>query len=429
MPLRPQLPTSSRQTASALWRLGIGSCALIVVVCGCGKKGPPLAPFIRVPAAVGQLAAHRVGDDVIINLALPTQNVDQSKPISLARIDVFAYTGRSAPPVPRFGEVADRVAMIETTAETPPTTTLLETLTPDKLVAGRPLISTTPVKPTDKPARDDSRTPLKRYYMAVPFNDRGRSGPPSSIVELALTPLPDAPADVRVTYTADAVTLRWDPSGGILGFLLEGTALPSASPLDDGPPVTAAGMLPQGPTRYNVYREIETPASSEPTAEPAKTPAPAPPPVPVNAAPVDGFTFNDPQQSDGRRRCYTVSAVRGRAATAVEGYISKQACVTTVDIFPPVRPTGVSPIAVEGAISLVWEANSDRDLQGYYVFRGEEGSETLTRITNEVVKETRYTDQDVKSGVRYVYAVTAVDNGSPQPNVSAESERVEVTAR
>ena len=51
------------------------------------------------------------------------------------------------------------------------------------------------------------------------------------------------------------------------------------------------------------------------------------------------------------------------------------------------------------------------------------------RITNEVVKETRYTDQNVRSGVRYVYAVMAVDSQSPQPNVSAESERVEVTAR
>jgi len=42
-----------------------------------------------------------VGDDVIINLALPTQNIDQSTPISLGRVDVYAYTGRGAPPAAR----------------------------------------------------------------------------------------------------------------------------------------------------------------------------------------------------------------------------------------------------------------------------------------------------------------------------------------
>jgi hypothetical protein len=195
---------------------------LLLVVSGCGKKGPPLAPFVRVPAAVGQFAAHRVGDEVIINFALPTRNVDESTPINLGRVDVYAYTGRNAPPAARFPEVAERVAMIETTAETIPAATLRDTLTPEKLLEGRPLLSTVPSRPADKPLRDDSRTPLKRYYMAIPFSDRGRPGPPSQIVELALTPLPDAPTDVRVTYTADAVTLRWDPFGCVLLFVVYG---------------------------------------------------------------------------------------------------------------------------------------------------------------------------------------------------------------
>jgi hypothetical protein len=400
---------------------------ILAVTTGCGKKGPPLPPFVHVPAAVSQLTARRVGDDVILNLALPTQNIDQSTPVNLGRIDVYGYTGRTAPPAPRFTEVAQLVGKVDSTPGAPvPATTVRDTLTTDKLAEGPPLPRTPAAAKTAIPPKDDSHTPLRRFYMAVAFSDRGRPGPPSSVVEVPLTSLPDPPADVRATYDAEAVTVTWEPSGGLLGFLFDRIPLPSASPLDDGPPVTLAGTLPPGPTRYQVYREVE----------PARDPAPAPDkaaaptgPVAVTPTPLEAFSFKDPLQGDGRRQCYTVSAVRGRTETTVEGHPSMSACVTTVDVFPPAPPTGVSPIATEGAISLVWEANSERDLQGYFVWRGEEGSEMLTKITDNVVKETRYTDQTVKSGVRYVYAITAVDSRSPQPNVSAESERVEITAR
>ena len=37
----------------------------------CGKKGPPLLPFVRVPAAVEQIAARRVGNDVFVTRHRP----------------------------------------------------------------------------------------------------------------------------------------------------------------------------------------------------------------------------------------------------------------------------------------------------------------------------------------------------------------------
>jgi hypothetical protein len=334
--------------------------------------------------------------------------------------------------------------------------------------------------PTPTPSLDTQRrasqAPLRRFYMAVPFSDRGRPGPPSSVLEIPLTSLPDAPVNLRTTYSAEAVTLQWDPSGGLVGFLLDRSLLPPATPLDDGPSVQEPGLLPVGPTRYNVYREApDTPIKPEPKESEAKEPeakeseakeseakeseakesqskdsdqkgseqkgsepkesepkdstAPVPAVLPVNPTPLAGFSFTDPLQNGSGRRCYSVSAIRGGPERAIEGHPSMSICMTPVDIFPPAPPTGVSPIAVEGAISLVWEGNRERDLQGYYVWRGEEGSEKLTRITDQVVKETRYTDETVKPGVRYVYAVTAVDSQSPQPNVSRESERVEITAR
>jgi len=406
-------------------RVWIG--VVLFVVAGCGKKGPPLPPFVRVPAAVTQLTARRVADDVVINLALPAQNVDRSTPVSLGRVEVYAYTGRAAPPGPRFPQVATLVGTIEVKPDAPTPTTLRDTLTPEDLLEGPPLPPAT-TGSSRKTNSGSSRPngPLKRFYMAISFSERGRGGPPSSVVEVPLTELPDAPPEVRATYNAEAVTLTWDPSGGLLGYLLDSAPLPPASPLDDGPPANEAGMLPPGPTRYNVYREIQ---SASETAEAGEKTLPASESMLLTAMPVDGFSFIDPLQTDGRRRCYTVSAVRGRTERSVEGHSSKAACVTAVDVFPPKPPAGLSPIAVEGAISLVWEANGESDLAGYFVLRGEEGSEMLTRITDGVVKETRYTDKAVQSGVRYIYAVVAVDRQAPEPNISAQSERVEVTAR
>ena len=422
---KQSLAGTDARLARTAWKLGIASWVVILALTGCGKKGPPLAPLIRVPGIVSQMSARRVGDDVVLNVALPTQNVDQSIPVNLGRLELLGYTGRTAPPSTRFAEVARLVATVDTLSG-PAASVVRDTLTSDELVEGPPLprVAAPSTKVAPVPP-GDPRAPLKRYYVAIPYNDRGRAGPPSAVVEVALTPLPDSPDEVRVSYDADSVSVRWTPSGGLVGFLFDHAPLLPASPLDDGPPASDAGALPPGPTRYNVYRDLAT----QPGAPDDEKTRGAPPPVPLNPLPLESFTFTDPMRNDGQRHCYAVAAVRGQSQRQVEGHPSMSVCVTTVDIFPPARPTGVSPIAAEGTISLVWEANTERDLQGYLVWRGEDGSETLTRITEEVVKEARYTDQSVKAGVRYVYAVTAVDNQSPQPNVSVQSERVEVTAR
>jgi fibronectin type 3 domain-containing protein len=151
-------------------------------------------------------------------------------------------------------------------------------------------------------------------------------------------------------------------------------------------------------------------------------------PAPLNPAPITGLSFSQALPLDGRRHCFSVSAVRGTGAQAVEGPRSIPACVALIDIFAPAPPAGLSPIAAEGSISLVWEANAEPDLGGYIVLRGESGG-ALTPVSNGIITETRFTDRDVQPGVRYVYAVTAVDRTEPQPNISAESERVDVTAR
>ena len=59
------------------------------MVAACGKKGPPLAPVVRIPAAVSTISAQRVGSDAFVTLTVPATNIDKSVPVDISRIEVY----------------------------------------------------------------------------------------------------------------------------------------------------------------------------------------------------------------------------------------------------------------------------------------------------------------------------------------------------
>jgi hypothetical protein len=128
-------------------------------------------------------------------------------------------------------------------------------------------------------------------------------------------------------------------------------------------------------------------------------------------------------------RCYALLTVATPGTLTVESALSPSACVKTQDVFAPAAPKNLAAVASEGAINLIWEANTEGDLAGYIVLRGPavEGGK-LVPITPAPIKETTFRDTKVRAGVRYAYVVVAVDTATPQ-NVSAQSNRVEETAR
>jgi predicted small lipoprotein YifL len=392
-----------------------------ILVAGCGKKGPPLPPLVRVPAAPEQLEVRRVGGSAFVTLTIPSQNVDASSPADVGRVEMFAVTGLAPPPPARFLELASRVATIRVAApaggdaapeEGGPQPGTAITFR-DVLAPSAP--ESPPVPEThERDAEQGTGEPLRRFYLAVAYSTRGRQGPPSAVAELPLTPLPEPPQHVTIEYGPDTLSVSWQPSASV------GSDDPSAqspAPTGDGPKVTG----PQGPIRYNVYRSLE------PGDLPVRQDDAAP--VPINRAPIEGLVFTEPLQFDQRERCYVVRAVHGSQPHLVEGEGSAPACVTPVDTFPPAAPRGLSAVAAAGAVSLIWEANEEPDLAGYLILRGIAGDATLTPLMEMPIRETRYTDRTVVPGVRYVYAVVALDDRTPEPNVSAESNRVEETAR
>jgi len=266
----------------------------------------------------------------------------------------------------------------------------------------------------------------RRYYVAVAMSDRGRTGPPGTLLDVPLPPLPDPPAMPTVTAIDEDVVISWEPSGGVVGFLLEQPAPPEIAPVDELPTSRSATppstTVPAGPTLYNVYRQTpQGPSESAPARN-------ASPEEPINAAPIAALTFTDRAVQFGQQRCYTVRAVRGAPPNIVISEPSPRTCITPVDTVAPAAPTGLYALAADGVINLSWEPNGEPDLGGYVVLRGRAGDATLQPLTRSPVSETRFADRDVMPGVRYVYAVTAVDSQTP-PNVSEESNRAEETAR
>lgn len=397
------------------------ACALSA----CGKKGPPLAPIAHIPAAVAQPAIERVGSDMYVSLTVPSKDIDGTLPADVARIEVYGITATSTPSATQFLAAGTRVATIPVAkppdkGEAPPATnepaqgstvSIRDSLTAADLVpktlpspqSSRSPRASSPA--TAAPAESSDAAVPQRYYMAIAFSQRGRPGPPGMAASVPLTPLPDPPAHVEATYTSETLTLRWQPTV---------------------PPEANASLPAALMTRYNVYR-----SEGDPLAYPSAAPPPwaARRPTPVNASPLDALMFDQPVDF-GRQTCFTVRAVRGAAPADIESDPSSPpSCTTPVDTFPPAAPKSLSAVASEGTISLIWEPNDEPDLGGYLVLRGEPGNDTLQPLTAAPIAEAQFTDRMVKSGVRYVYAVVAVDNRVPVPNVSAASNRVEETAR
>lgn len=383
----------------------------------CGKKGPPLAPLRYVPGPVTDLQARRSGNEVRLQFVLPTTNLQKQGPLELGQIEVFAVTvaaDAANPPnrdllVPKFlvGTIPVKPPAREGEAQppadaTPDTrpapgepTTFVEELNVAKLTPQitTPAPAPPPVVPAQPPttaaaaaaaaATAAQKTPVvtRRIYVIRGLTPGGRAGQPSERVMLPIVDLPARPAGVAVSHDEKAITISWTAE------------------------VPALGQPAPG---FNVYRAGEA--------------------APLNRKPLSTTTFVRPGVSFGTEECFVVRTAVATGNVTLESPPTDQQCVTPADTFPPAAPTGLSAVGTSGAINLIWEANTDADLAGYIVLRGDAPGDKLQAITATPIQTTTYQDTTVKPGVRYVYAVVAVDRATP-PNMSSQSARVEESAR
>ena len=64
-----------------------------IVTAGCGRKGPPLPPLVRLPVAPAEIAAERRGSSIDIHFTVPASNTDGSRPANIQRVEVYPIDG------------------------------------------------------------------------------------------------------------------------------------------------------------------------------------------------------------------------------------------------------------------------------------------------------------------------------------------------
>ncbi len=436
----------------------------MIVVCGCGKKGPPLPPLVKLPVPPADLVAERRGESVDLQFTVPATNTDGTKPANVAVVDVYAVTlptpaGAPAPPgTPPLTDtellkLATKVDSIHVKAPKDPNQTVEEDESEADVDAPEgkgldqgsiaraaeelPDDAATPVDPEKgkkkKPRKNapvsEDEGPLlpplpssvpTRTYFALGLSARGGKGPLSRRITVPLVPAPPAPSRLDLTYDETEITLYWVPARDETDASKEDADAEGDREME--PENKPKPVLPSRPIGYvrppivfNVYEIPDEPSEGSgagPTVPVKLTKTPIAPP------------FKDNRMAWDEYRCYQVRAVQTVAGVAIESEAPPQVCDTLTDTFPPLAPKALQAVASEGAISLIWEPNGEKDLAGYIVLRAE-GDGELAPLTPEPVAATTFKDT-VLAGTRYSYAVRAVDKSW---NESPLSNRVEEIAR
>ena len=471
-----------RSPLPSVRRVAAVVCAAVLLgpLAACGKKGPPLEPLRLAPAQPAEPTLARVGSDVVIQFTLPVQNVGGTGAIDLERVEVYAVTVAPGAEIPAAREFLVRRNLIATIPvkplpeegqeekQTPPAqppaavkddrpspgdrVTFTERLTAKEMTPTVPPKVVPPPRSGSEAAAAAAATPPAppdlvfptRVYIVRGVSRHDHPGAPGARLSLPMVDAPAPPVDLKAVVGETAVSLEWIPPPVALDPVLETTARQTVALTSDWiTRISAQNDLPRKPapkTATTILRpEVAAMRVLPGVLVPLSPPVGArfnlyevvegkPAVAPLNPSPLTTPTFALGKPEWGRERCFAVRTVRRYGRVSIESAEAAQHCVTPIDTFPPAAPTGLRAVASPGSMSLIWSANRETDLAGYVVLRGEVPGDKLQALTTAPIRETTFTDTTVKPNVRYAYAIVAVDNAD-KPNMSAQSARVEETAR
>jgi len=337
---------------------------------GCASIGPPLPPSLELPRPPVDLRAARKGDKVTLTWTIPPRTVDRQMVRYLGETRICRSLDPSltqcGTPV---GEVAAPADFVTRNSGQKVKATYIDTLTHDLLV------------------RDIFGSAT---YAVEVLNVDGRAAGLSNQVHVPLAETLPAPTEFSARVTARGVEVTW--TGAL--FSLPGSSAVRRS--------------------YRVYRRAEGSQQEILAGE-------------REAVLEKNLSFTDQSFEWGKTYYYhvttfTIVAQLEKPEVSIEGDDTPEVKVFADDVFPPAVPSGVQAVfsgpGQQPFIDLIWAPVTDSDLEGYNVYRHEEGGVPV-KVNSELVKMPAFRDLQVVSGKKYFYSVSAVDL---RGNESARSE-------
>jgi hypothetical protein len=340
-----------------------------LALAACGKSGPPVAPDVRVPAAISDVRGVVEDGAIALVWTNPQRRADQSRLRDLTELRVYRSEDEGVmPPKPALlvdGKIAGYRAVAAIAVSAPAPAVIQGSVT--RLVD-----------------REGLRFGRRYTYAVLAEDSRGRVSPPSNRFAITFIAPPEAPA----APTADAgdaeVRLRWQAPTRLR---------------DGGAP---------GPLTYEVLR-----------AGAADAPADTALPVPAGQTEyVDRTVQND------RTYYYAVRALRQDAGTTARGPASPRVAATPVRAAVPAPPAGLVAAVSAGTVRLSWSASADPTVAAYVIYRAAGDGEPV-RVGSVRAPATTFTDRELARGT-YRYTVRAQDS-TARAAESAPSDEITVT--
>jgi hypothetical protein len=356
----------------------------------CATIGPPQPPSLELPKPPTDLRAVRKGDRVMLTWTIPTATTDRQTVRSVGPTRICRGL---EPELTQCGTPVGEAAA----QEIPAATKVSASAKSRQKVTESYMDKLSDKLPATLPGRLASDVPSAAITYAIEvLNSDGRGAGLSNQVRVSLIRTLPPPGDFRAQVTNQGVVLNWTND------------LPAANP---NAPIHYV---------YRVYRQQQGAKEQVLAGE-------------VQAGSERTLTLTDSSidwEKTYEYRAETVSVVARADKTElqVEGEDSPEVKVFADDVFPPAVPSGLQAVfsgpGQQVFIDLVWAPVMDVDLDGYNVYRHEEGAAPV-KVNAGLEKTPAYRDTSVVAGKTYWYSVSAVDvRGNESARSEEASERV-----